>query len=89
MTNPGISEGRSATGTPAAVPPLDPLMTRLIEDELHRHKVELILSDGLAGFEATGAEIRCRLASGREIVTDSVVLSIGVRPVTALAKAAV
>ena len=70
------------------LPPLDPLMTRLIEDELHRHKVELILSDGLAGFEATGAEIRCRLASGREIVTDSVVLSIGVRPVTALAKAA-
>jgi NADPH-dependent 2,4-dienoyl-CoA reductase/sulfur reductase-like enzyme/rhodanese-related sulfurtransferase len=70
------------------LPPLDRLMTRLIEDELHRHKVELILSDGLTGFETTGAEIRCRLASGREIVTDSVVLSIGVRPDTALAKAA-
>ena len=70
------------------LPPLDPLMTRLIEDELHRHKVELILSDGLAGFETTGAEIRCRLASGREIVTNSVVLSIGVRPDTGLAKAA-
>jgi len=70
------------------LPPLDPLMTRLIEDELHRHKVELILSDGLAGFDTTGAEICCRLASGREIGTDSVVLSIGVRPDTALAKAA-
>ena len=69
------------------LPPLDPLMTRLIEDELHRHKVELILSDGLTGFEASGTEIRCRLASGREIVTDSVVLSIGVRPDTSLAKA--
>jgi NADPH-dependent 2,4-dienoyl-CoA reductase/sulfur reductase-like enzyme/rhodanese-related sulfurtransferase len=70
------------------LPPLDQPMTRLIEDELHRHKVELVLRDGLAGFEVTGAEICCRLASGRAILTDLVILSIGVRPDTALATAA-
>jgi len=70
------------------LPPLDRTLTRLIEDELHKHNVELILRDGLVGFEVKGTEIGCQLASGRSILTDFVVLSIGVRPDTALAKAA-
>ena len=60
-------------------------MTRLMEDELRRHGVELILGDGIAGFEAK-ATLTCRLNSGRTVDSDLVVLSIGVRPDTALAR---
>jgi NADPH-dependent 2,4-dienoyl-CoA reductase/sulfur reductase-like enzyme/rhodanese-related sulfurtransferase len=69
------------------LPPLDRGMTRLMEDELRRHGVELILGDGIAGFVSETA-LTCRLNSGRTVDSDLVVLSIGVRPDTALAKAA-
>ena len=67
------------------LPPLDPLMTRLMEDELRRHAIELILGDGIASFSGEST-LTCRLSSGREMVADLVVLSIGVRPDTALAR---
>jgi rhodanese-related sulfurtransferase len=58
-----------------------------MEDELRRHKVELILGDGIESFSSEPA-LTCRLKSGRAVSADLVVLSIGVRPDTALAKAA-
>jgi NADPH-dependent 2,4-dienoyl-CoA reductase/sulfur reductase-like enzyme/rhodanese-related sulfurtransferase len=67
------------------LPPLDGPMTRLMEDELHRHGVELILGDGIAGFVGETA-LTCRLNSGRTLEADLVVLSIGVRPESALAR---
>jgi len=67
------------------LPPLDGPMTRLMEDELHRHGVELILGDGIAGFVGETA-LTCRLNSGRTLEADLVVLSIGVRPDAALAR---
>jgi NADPH-dependent 2,4-dienoyl-CoA reductase/sulfur reductase-like enzyme/rhodanese-related sulfurtransferase len=69
------------------LPPLDPLMTRLMEDELSRHGIEVILGDGIAGFASEPA-LTCRLNSGRTVAADLVVLSIGVRPDTALAREA-
>jgi len=69
------------------LPPLDRSMTLLMEDELRKRGIELILGDGIASF-AGEAGLQCRLKSGREISTDLVVLSIGVRPDTALARAA-
>jgi NADPH-dependent 2,4-dienoyl-CoA reductase/sulfur reductase-like enzyme/rhodanese-related sulfurtransferase len=69
------------------LPPLDHPMTLLMEDELRRQQVELILSDGIESFSGESA-LTCRLKSGRTIRADLVVLSIGVRPDTALAKAA-
>ncbi len=69
------------------LPPLDGPMTRLMEDELRRHGIELILGDGIAGFVGETA-LTCRLNSGRTLAADLVVLSIGVRPDTALARAA-
>jgi NADPH-dependent 2,4-dienoyl-CoA reductase/sulfur reductase-like enzyme/rhodanese-related sulfurtransferase len=67
------------------LPPLDRGMTRLMEDELRRHGVELILGDGIAGF-VSESTLTCRLNSGRTVDSDQVVLSIGVRPDTALAR---
>jgi NADPH-dependent 2,4-dienoyl-CoA reductase/sulfur reductase-like enzyme/rhodanese-related sulfurtransferase len=67
------------------LPPLDSAMTRLMEDELRRHGVELILGDAIEGF-ASGDTLTCRLKSGRTLEADLVVLSIGVRPDTALAR---
>lgn len=69
------------------LPPLDRPMTLLMEDELRRRGVELILGDGIAGFSG-GTGVTCRLQSGREVAADLVVLSIGVRPDSALARAA-
>jgi len=69
------------------LPPLDRPMTALITDELRRHGVDLILGDGLASFE-TAPSLRCLLRSGRIVDTDLVVLALGVRPETALARAA-
>jgi len=69
------------------LPPLDHPMTLLMEDELRRHKVELILGDGIESFSSEPA-LTCRLKSSRTVSADLVVLSIGVRPDTALAKAA-
>jgi NADPH-dependent 2,4-dienoyl-CoA reductase/sulfur reductase-like enzyme/rhodanese-related sulfurtransferase len=67
------------------LPPLDRPMTLLMEDELRRHGVELILGDGIASF-AGGTGVNCRLKSGRDVAADLVVLCIGVRPDTALAR---
>jgi len=67
------------------LPPLDGPMTHLMEDELRRHGIELILGDGIAGFVGEAA-LTCRLNSGRVVEADLVVLSIGVRPDTALAR---
>jgi NADPH-dependent 2,4-dienoyl-CoA reductase/sulfur reductase-like enzyme/rhodanese-related sulfurtransferase len=69
------------------LPPLDRPMTRLLEDELRRHRVELVLGDGIDGFEG-GGTLSCRLKSGRMVPSDLVVLAIGVRPDSALARAA-
>jgi len=69
------------------LPPLDRPMTLLMEDELRRRGVELILGDGIESFSGESA-LTCRLKSGRAVPADLVVLSIGVRPDTALARTA-
>lgn len=71
--------------TDQVLPPLDRLMTQLLEDELRKHHVNLVLGDSVAAFEP-GAALTCRLASGHAIEADLVVLSIGVRPDIALAR---
>lgn len=68
------------------LPPLDRPMTRLLEDELRRRGVDLILGASAARFTADPAALTGHLASGRTVETDLVVLSIGVRPETSLAR---
>lgn len=71
------------------MPPLDKPMTLLMEDELQRNGIDLVLDDAIAGFGVeSDTDVTCRLKSGREIKTDLVILAIGVRPETGLAAAA-
>jgi NADPH-dependent 2,4-dienoyl-CoA reductase/sulfur reductase-like enzyme/rhodanese-related sulfurtransferase len=60
--------------------------------EVHQHlktkNVEFYLQDGVASFEDRDGRIGVRLQSGRELESDMVVLSIGVRPESKLAKEA-
>ncbi|HLP00391.1 MAG TPA: FAD-dependent oxidoreductase [Opitutaceae bacterium] len=70
------------------LPPLDKPMTLLLEDEFRRHGVQLVLGDPIAAFAPAGEALACQLKSGRTLAADLVVLAIGVRPETALAKTA-
>ena len=71
------------------MPPLDPEMARLVERYLVKHGVHLELNDGVAGFrQAADGSLEVLTASGKAHPADVVILAIGVRPETALAKAA-
>ena len=71
------------------MPPLDPEMARLVERYLVKHGVNLQLSDGVAGFRQTAdGALEVLTESGKAHPADIVILAIGVRPETALAKAA-
>lgn len=64
--------------------PLDPEMALPVANELRRHGVDLRLGSGLASVDESGVV----LADGGRIDADLVILAIGVRPDTALAKTA-
>jgi NADPH-dependent 2,4-dienoyl-CoA reductase/sulfur reductase-like enzyme/peroxiredoxin family protein/rhodanese-related sulfurtransferase/TusA-related sulfurtransferase len=57
--------------------------------EVHQHfkvkGVECYLGDGVQGLHPQGEKISMKLSSGKELETDMVILSIGVRPDSALA----
>jgi NADPH-dependent 2,4-dienoyl-CoA reductase/sulfur reductase-like enzyme/rhodanese-related sulfurtransferase len=71
------------------MPPLDPEMARLVERYMVKHGVKLELNDGVAGFQqsADGA-LEVLTASGKKHPADIVILAIGVKPETELAKMA-
>jgi len=69
--------------------PLDVDMARIVEDYVERHGVHLALNDGVAGFhQAAGGSLEVLTKSGKTHPADIVILALGVRPDTALAKAA-
>ncbi|MDP0500754.1 MAG: FAD-dependent oxidoreductase [Verrucomicrobiota bacterium JB022] len=73
---------------PQVLAQIDREMVRPLESELTQNGVELVLGDGIKGFAEAGDRVKAQLNSGREIESDLVLLSIGVRPESQLAKAA-
>jgi NADPH-dependent 2,4-dienoyl-CoA reductase/sulfur reductase-like enzyme/rhodanese-related sulfurtransferase len=71
------------------MPPLDPEMARLVERYMAKHGVRLELNDGVAGFrQSADGSLEVLASSGKVHPADIVILAIGVRPETALAKMA-
>jgi NADPH-dependent 2,4-dienoyl-CoA reductase/sulfur reductase-like enzyme/rhodanese-related sulfurtransferase len=71
------------------MPPLDPEMARFVERYMNRHGVHLELNDSVAGFEQSpDGSLEVLTSSGKRHAADIVILAIGVRPETALAKMA-
>jgi NADPH-dependent 2,4-dienoyl-CoA reductase/sulfur reductase-like enzyme/rhodanese-related sulfurtransferase len=69
--------------------PLDPECARLVEGHLEKNGVRLALSDAVAGFKQTAnGSLEVLTKSGKAHLADIVILAIGVRPETSLAKAA-
>ena len=69
--------------------PLDREMARVVEGYLERHGLRLALNDGVSGFkQAANGVIDVETKSGKTYPADVVILSLGVRPDTALAKSA-
>ena len=66
---------------------LDKEMAQYVHHELYRHNVDLVLGDGVDSFAKTpeGKTI-VKTQNGREIETDFVVLAIGVKPESQLAR---
>ena len=71
------------------MPPIDHEMAELLHEHIEDKGVHMHLSDGVASFEeieeSGQKNIKIKLQSGAEVVTEFVVLSIGLRPNSELA----
>jgi NADPH-dependent 2,4-dienoyl-CoA reductase/sulfur reductase-like enzyme/rhodanese-related sulfurtransferase len=69
--------------------PLDREFAHLVEEFVKRHGVRFALNDGVAGFrQLEGGALEVHTQSGKAYPADVVILALGVRPDTTLAKAA-
>lgn len=74
---------------PQVLPPLDPEMAQLIQNELTAHDVKLHLGTALEKVNVENeTAVGVELGNGTTIQTDLIILGIGVAPATGLAKAA-
>lgn len=71
------------------LPMIDPEHAHVIEAHMRKHGVNIALSDGVAGFkQAENGVIDVATKSGKVYPADVVILALGVRPDTTLAKQA-
>ncbi len=68
--------------------PLDYEMAAEVHQHLKTKNVEFFLKDGVAAFKRDNGVLNVTLQSGRQIETDLVILSIGVKPENKLAREA-
>ena len=69
--------------------PLDPEIAALVQAHVKKHGVKVVANDGVAGFkQLDGGAIEVQTSSGKTYPADVVILAIGVKPDTTLAKAA-
>ena len=71
---------------PQVMPPLDRDMAERVADHLRDKGVELLLGESVTAFNGTERVTEVALESGKSIETDLVILSVGVKPNTDLAK---
>jgi len=92
MTENLVKRGLTVTVVEAqshVMPALDPEMVSPVHSELKRREVSLRLGESVTGFQSMpDGSIRAGLASGGEERADLVILSVGVRPETKLAREA-
>lgn len=70
------------------MPPMDPEMAAFIHEHLREKGVRLRLGDGVERFDREGGRIRVVTRKEERLDCDMVILSVGVRPETALAQSA-
>lgn len=70
---------------PQVMPPFDPEMASLIAERMRSKGVRLLLGHALASVEA---DLTVRTREGLELPTDLVIVALGVRPETTLARGA-
>ncbi len=69
--------------------PLDREMALVVERFVERHGIRLALGDGVAGFQpSANGSLEVRVQSGKVHPADIVILALGVRPDTSLARTA-
>ena len=69
--------------------PLDAEMAHLAEGYVQKHGIRLALNDGVSGFkQLSDGKLEVQTKSGKSHAADIVILALGVRPDTALAKTA-
>ena len=73
---------------PQVMAPIDFSMAQIVHTHLLEKGVRLYLETAVASFAKNGDEIEITFADGRKLAADMVILSIGVRPNTALAVSA-
>ena len=74
---------------PQLLGPIDPEIAQLVEEHVRRHGVKLALNDGATSFtQLEGGALNVQTISGKSYPADVVILAIGVRPDTTLAKTA-
>ncbi len=69
--------------------PLDPEIACLVQEHIKRHGVKVAANDGVVGFkQLDGGVVEVQTNSGKTYPAEIVILAIGVRPDTTLAKTA-
>ena len=71
---------------PQLFAPFDPEMALALNGELRRNGVKLILGDAVTSFKSDAAGVTLSLKNGSSLRVDLVILSIGVRPNSELAR---
>ncbi len=70
------------------LPQVDPEMAAPITKQMREHSIDVVLGDGVSSFSRDGELVVAKLNSGKTITSGLVILSIGVRPESDLAKSA-
>lgn len=74
--------------TDQVMAPVDPEMAAILHANIRENGVGLYLADGVASFDDKGSAVDVKLSSGKILIADIVILSIGVRPNSRIAKEA-